>query len=143
LRAIILAIAGRAGLGVILALTFSMVGIGIGLGLYLFSGAVSRTTLQVMILAGAGFGAGLGATLAWLKLEGNPRSTLLSTIMLALLVGGGGAWTGYEYGANREIECCAKPEVGPVFFAAYGATLAANGVLLLLGIAREIRTGRR
>ena len=117
-----------------------MVGIAIGLGLYVFSGAVSRTTLQVMILAGAGFGAGLGATL---KLEGNPRSTLVPTIMLALLVGGGGAWIGYEYGANREIECCAKPEVGPVFFAAYGATLAANGVLLLLGIAREIRTGRR
>ena len=138
MRAVILTIAGRAGLGVLLALAFSMVGIGVALLLYLFAGAASRATLEAMLMTGAGIGAGLGASLAWLQLEGNPRSILIPTTLMALLVGVGGAWTGYEYGANREIECCASPEVGSFSYAAFGATLAANGAVLLLGIAREI-----
>ena len=36
------------------------------------------------------------------------------------------------------FECCAKPETGPFTFAALGATFAVNGVVILLGIAREI-----
>ena len=143
MRAVILTIAGRVGLGVLIALVFSMVGIGVAVLVYVFSGAVSRTTLEAVLLTGAGLGAGFGASLAWLRLEGNPRSILIPTTLLALLAGVGGAWAGYEYGANREIECCATPEVGPFFSAAYGATMAANGAGLLLGIAREIITRTR
>ena len=119
-----------------------MVGIGLALLLYLFSGAASRATLEAMLMTGAGIGAGIGASLAWLQLEGNPRSILIPTTLLSTLMGVGGAWAGYEYGANREIECCANPEIGSYSYSAFGATLAANGVVLLLGIAREIITRR-
>ena len=141
--AVILTIAGRTGLGVLLALVFSMVGIGIAWGLYSFSGAVSRTTLEAMFIAGAGIGAGLGGVLAWLRIDGNPRSILIPTTLVAILVAGGGAWAGYEYGANREIDCCATPEVAPFSYSAYGATLSVNALILLLGMAREIMTRRR
>ena len=124
-------------------MVFSMVGVGAGVFVYVASGAVSKTTLEAMLFIGAGLGAGLGASLAWLQLEGNARSILILTALVALLVGVGGAWAGYEYGANREIECCATPEVGPFFYAAYGATMAANGAGLLLGIARELITRTR
>ena len=129
--AAILTIAVRAGISVLLSLTFSMVGIGIAWGLYSFSGALSRTTLEVMFIAGAGLGAGLGGVLAWLRIDGNPRSILIPTMLIAFLVGMTGAWGGYEYGVNREIDCCARPEVAPFSSSAYGAVLAANGVLLL------------
>ena len=143
LLAAILTIGGRGGLGVLLALVFSMVGIGIAWGLYVFSGAVSRTTLEAMFIGGAGFGAGLGGVLAWLRLDGNPRSILIPTMIAALLIGVVGAWAGYGYGVNREIECCAKPAIGTFSYAAFGATLAANGVVLLLSIPREIIARRR
>jgi len=138
----ILTIAGRVGLGILLAFVFSVVGIVIAWGIYIFSGAVAKTTLLAMLMSGAGIGAGLGGVLAWLRLEGNPLSSLIPTTLLALLAGVGGAWVGYEYGANKEFECCAKPETGPFKYAAIGATLAANGVVLFLGIAREIITRR-
>jgi hypothetical protein len=96
-----------------------------------------------MLFIGAGLGAGLGASLAWLQLEGNARSILILTTLVALLMGVGGAWAGYEYGANREIECCATSEVGIFSYAAFGATFAANAAVLFLGIAREIITRTR
>ena len=112
-------------------------------GFYSFSGALSRTTLEVMFITGAGIGAGLGGVVAWLRIDGNPLSILIPTMLLAVLVGVGGAWAGYEYGANKEFDCCATPDVAPFSYSAYGATLAANGVVLLLGMAREIITRRR
>ena len=136
-------VAGRAGLGVLLALVLSMVGIGVAWGLYVFSGAVSRTTLEVMFIACAGIGAGFGGVLAWLRIEGNTPLILIPTMLVALLGGVGGAWAGYEYGVNRDIECCAKPALGASSYAAFGATLAANGVASLLSITREIITRRR
>ena len=78
-----------------------------------------------------------------MRLEGNPLSSLIPMLLLALLVGAVGAWAGYQYGANKEVECCAKPEIGAFTYTAFGATLAANGVVLLLGIGREIITRRR
>jgi hypothetical protein len=120
-----------------------MVGVAIAWGLYVFAGAVSQTTLLAMLMSGAGIGAGIGGSVAWLRLEGNPLSSLIPMLLLALLVGAVGAWAGYQYGANKEVECCAKPEIGAFTYTAFGATLAANGVVLLLGIGREIITRRR
>jgi len=71
------------------------------------------TTLLVMLMSGAGIGAGIGGVLVWLRIEGNPLSILIPTTLLALLVGVGGAWAGYEYGANKEYACCATPETKP------------------------------
>lgn len=138
-----LTIAARAGLGILLALVFSMVGVGLAWVLYSFSGALSRTTLEVMFIAGAGLGAGLGGILAWLRLDGNPRSRLIPTTLMAVLVSLAGAWAGYDYGVNREVECCTKPEIAPFSSAAYGAVLAVNGALLFLGIARKMTDKRR
>ena len=139
----ILTIVGRVGLGIVLAFVFSVVGIALAWGFYVFSGAVSRTTLLAMFMSGAGIGAGIGGVLAWLSLDRNSPSTLIPMILLALLVGVGGAWAEYEYGANKEIECCAKPDIGAFTYTAFGATFTANAAVLLLGIAREIIARRR
>jgi len=138
-----LTIAVRTGLGILIALVFSMVGVGLAWVLYSFSGALSRTTLEVMFIAGAGLGAGLGGVLAWLRFDGNPRSILIPTTLMAFLLGVTGAWAGYEYGINREFDCCAGPEIAPFSSAAYGAVLAVNGALLVLGIARKMTDKRR
>ena len=137
-----LTIAARAGLGILLSLVFGMVGVGIAWGLYFFSGALSRTTLEVMFISGAGLGAGLGGVMAWLRIDGNPRSRLIPITLTAVLVALSGSWAGYYYGMNREIDCCTKPEIAPFSSAVYGAVLTGNGALLLLGIARELANKR-
>jgi hypothetical protein len=121
-----------------LAIVLSMLLLGIAWGLYIFSGAVSKTTLLVMSIAGAGLGAGLGASLAWLRIDRNPP--LVLTLMFALGILGGvlGGWAGYQYGSNKEVECCAMPETAPFTYTAFGATLGANALVFALIIAREI-----
>jgi hypothetical protein len=115
-----------------------MMGLAVAWGLYVFSGAISKTTLLSVSMTGAGVGAGLGAFFAWLRLDHNPLRAAAVTLLLALLVGVVGGWAGYQYGANKEIECCALPETAPFTYTAFGATLAANGIVLLLQIGRDI-----
>ena len=144
LAAMALAIAGRTGLGLLLALALSMIGVWVAWGLYyFFTDAMSLTTLRVMFLAGAGVGAGLGGSLAWLRIDGNTRPALLLMGLAGLAGGVAGSWAGFSYGANAEVECCARPQVGLFSYAAFGATLAANGATFLLGAAREIFASRR
>ena len=58
-----------------------------------------------------------------------------------------GALGGYEYGVNREIECCAKPRTGPFTFAALGSAMAANIAIYLVGAGgmalRRLRVGKQ
>ena len=141
-----LILAGRIVFGVLLAVVLSTVGIGIAWGLYVFFGASSRSTLLTLFTVGAGVGAGLGGFLAWLRLEGDSRPVLLVTVSLALLAGIGGAWGGYEFGGRQEVPCCAKADITPVTYTAFGATVAANGAALAVGLARSFRgrmTARR
>jgi hypothetical protein len=106
-------------------------------GLYVFSGARSFAALFSLFMIGTGAGAGLGGFLAWLKIDCNTRFGLLLTGLLALVAGVGGAWGGYQYGAGREVECCAMPTVGPMTYAAAGAAVAVNGALLVFGLIRD------
>jgi len=138
----LLVLAGRIVFGVLLAVVLSTVGIGIAWGLYVFFGASSRSTLLTLFTVGAGVGAGLGGFLAWLRLEGDSPPVLLVTVSLALLAGIGGAWGGYEFGGRQEVPCCAKPDITPVTYTAFGATVAANGAALAVGLARQL-TARR
>ena len=131
-------IAGRAALGLGLAIVLSMLLLGIAWGLYIFSGAVSKTTLLVMSIAGAGLGAGLGASLAWLRIDRNPLLALTAMFVLAIIAGTLGGWVGYQYGANKEVECCAMPETAPFTYTAFGATLGANAAVFALTLARAI-----
>ena len=121
-----------------LAIVLSMAGLGIAWGLYIFSGAVSKTTLLAMSMVGAGTGGGLGASLAWLRIDRNPP--LLLTLMFSLGILGGvlGSWLGYQYGANKEVECCAMPETAPFTYTAFGATIGANAAVFAFTIVREI-----
>ena len=141
----VLIFAGRAGMGILLAIAFSMVGIGLAWGIFVFSSSDSRTVLLSLFMAGAGIGAGLGGFLAWLRIDGNTLPVIIGTVTLALLAGVVGAWGGYQYGAAaaHEVACCAKPEIKPFTYTALGATVVANGVVLLYSLAREIATSRR
>ncbi len=144
MTATIFTIAGRAGLGILLALALSYVGVWVAWGLYyFFTDTSSKPLRDAMFLAGAALGAGLGGSLTWLRLDGNSLRVLLLTAAPGLIGGVVGAWLGYEYGLNREIKCCSDPPVNSFSYAALGATLAANAGTILLGIVREIVTGRR
>ncbi len=103
-------------------------------------------TWLVMLMAGASIGAGAGAYLGWLKLDRHHWPTIAATIVVAMAAGLAGALGGYQYGTNREVECCAEPRTGPFTFAALGAAVAANIAIYLVeagGLTwRKLRTGR-
>ena len=144
MAASIFTIAGRAGLGFLIALVLSYIGVWVAWGLYyFFTDTSSKLLRDVMFLAGAALGAGLGGSLTWLRLDGNSLPVLLLIGFVGL--GGGiiGSWLGYEFALNREIKCCSEPPVNAFSYAALGATAAANAGTLLFGVVREIVTFRR
>ena len=140
----ILAIFGRVGLGLLLALVLSFVGVWLAWGLYyFFTDTSSKTVRDVMFLSGAGVGAGLAGSLTWLRIDGNRLPVFLLTAVVGTAGGLAGSWIGYEYGLNKDVECCAKPPFNAFSYAAFGATLAANGGTLLLGVVKEAVAFRR
>ncbi len=143
----VLIFAGRALLGLGLGVVLSMVGLGIAWGLFIFASASSRDTLLIMSMAGAGLGAGIGAYVAWIRLDSPPWLAIAFTVILAVAGGVLGGLGGYQYGANREIECCAEPQTAPFTYTAFGATLLANAAVYVAAAAlfavRLLRTGRR
>ena len=144
MTATIFTIAGRAGLGFLLALVLSYIGVWVAWGLYyFFTDTSSKLLRDVMFLAGAAVGAGLGSSLTWLRLDGNSLPVVL--LMGATGLAGGiiGSWMGYEYALNREIKCCSDPPINAFSYAALGATVAANAGTFLLGTVREIVNFRR
>ena len=143
----VMIIGGRTLLGLAAGVVLSMVALAVAWGLFIFAGASSKTTLLIMSMAGAGMGAGMGAYLAWLKLDRPPWSIVALTVLLAVAGGVIGGLGGYQFGANREIECCAEPQTAPFTYTAFGAALAANAAMYLLAAgsaaARMVRAGRR
>ena len=136
-------LAARLLLGFGLAIFLSMVCLGITWGLFIFAGASSRNTLLIMSMAGAGLGAGIGAYVAWLKLDRSSWSFVSVAILLAVVGGVLGGMAGYQYGANREIECCAEPQTAPFTYTAIGATILANvAVYLALAGSAALRAFR-
>jgi hypothetical protein len=116
-----------------------VIGIGIAWALFVFSGAVSHATLLSLFMTGAGIGAGVGGFTAWLKVDKAPPWPLLLAGALAVVLAGiGGAWGGFQFGANQEVECCVGPAITPITYTALGATAAANVAALAMGVAHEI-----
>ena len=124
-------LAARILLGLGLAIVLSMVFLGIAWGLFIFSGASSRNTLLIMSMSGAGLGASIGAYVAWMKLDRSSWSFVSVAILMALVGGVLGGLAGYQYGANREIECCAEPQTAPFTYTAFGAAFVANAAMYL------------
>ena len=136
---------GRAVLGFSLALVLSMAGIAVAWGLYIFiyTGVAAQSVLLTVFTIAAGIGAGAGGFLAWRRMDRETWPLLAGALVLVLLGGIGGAWGGYIYGANREVECCAQPTIGPLTYTAVGAAIGANGVALLGALARDLMLRRR
>ena len=140
-------LAGRAGLGLVLALVLSMVGLVIAWGLFVFSSSGDRTAFMIMNMVGAGIGASIGVNIAWIRLDRQQRTALVLMVLICLVGGVIGALLGYQYGANREIDCCAEPRSTPFIYAAFGATIGSNvvmGLAVASGAAtRAFRLSRR
>ena len=137
-------IAGRAGLGLLLALVLSYIGVWVAWGLYyFFTDTSSKLLRDAMFLAGAAVGAGLGGSLTWLRLDGNSLPVLLLTGAAGLAGGIIGSWMGYEFALNQEVKCCSNPPINAFSHAALGATVVANLGTFLLGVAREVVLSRR
>lgn len=140
--------AGRAILGLAMGVVLSMIAMAVawGLWVFIFSGSSSRTAWMVMFLAGAGIGAGIGAYIAWLKVDRPPWAAIALTLLLTVAGGIAGGVLGYDYGAGREIECCAQPRTGPLTYTAFGAGIMANIAIYLTAAAalarRRIRAAR-
>ena len=140
------AFSARALLGLGLGLVLSMFGLVIAWGLFVFSSSSDRTTFMIVNMVGAGIGAGIGVNIAWIKLDRQQRAAFALTVLLCIAGGLVGGLLGYQYVANREVECCAEPRTSPFIYAAFGATIGANGFMYLLtaatSVIRMIRTGR-
>ena len=119
-------------LGLASGIVLSMTGLAIAWGLFVFSGASERSTFMIMSMAGSGIGAGIGANIAWIRLDRQQRSGILLTLLLCLAGGVIGGLIGYQFGAGREIECCAEPRTTPFTYTAFGATIGANVVMYLV-----------
>ena len=139
-------LAGRVILGLGLAIVLSMAGLAIAWGLFIFSGATERSTFMIMSMAGGGIGAGIGPAVSWIKLDRQQRYAVILTILLCMAGGIIGGLLGYQFGANREYECCAEPSTTPFTHTAFGATIGANVVMYLASAAnaaaRMVRAGR-
>lgn len=122
---------GRVALGLCMGIVLSMVGLVIAWGLFVFSSSSDRTVFMVMNMLGAGIGAGIGVNVAWIRLDRQQRAALLLMVLISVAGGVIGALLGYQYGANREIECCAEPRTTPFIYAAFGATIGANVIIYL------------
>ena len=140
-------IAIRVLLSLGLALVLSMVALAVAWGLYIFIGTSSRTTFMIMTMAAGGLGAGIGPNIAWIKMDRQQRSALALTVILCVAGGVIGGLLGYQYGANREIECCAEPHTTPFMNTAFGATIGSNIVIYLVSastaVAKIFRLNRR
>lgn len=109
-----------------------MTGIAVAWSLFIFFGSQSAGLWLTSLFIGSGLGAGTACYFAWLRIDGDEK--LIMALTAVIVVGAGiiGAWGGYEYGSNQEIECCAMPTVSPVYYTALGSTVVANvaGVVL-------------
>ena len=139
-------VGGRTSLGLGLGVVLSMLALAVAWGLYIFVGASERSTFMIMSMAGAGLGAGVAANVAWIRLDRQQRSVFALTLLLAIVGGVVGGLVGYQFGANREIECCAEPRTTPFTYTAFGSTVGANAAMYLvwgaLAATRLVRGGR-
>ena len=132
----------RVALGVLLAALLSAIGIVVAWGMFIFWGGVSPATLLALFMTGAGVGAGIGSFSAWLRIDLAPRAPVLAARALVLFLSGiGGAWGGFQFGATREVACCAGPAIQPLTYMALGAIIVANGAALAVHMIDGI--GRR
>ena len=98
----VLVLAGRTVLGLLLSSVFGVIGIGIAWAMFVFFGAAAHTTLLIVFMAGAGLGAGLGSYIAFFRVDWAPPAPTMAAMGLVLmLLGIGGAWGGFQFGANR------------------------------------------
>ena len=137
-------LAGRIALGGGLGLFFTIFSIVVAWALFMFSGSQSLVIWLASLMFSAGLGAGIGSQFAWLRLDRRNTPVRFLTAISVVAAGTLGAWVGYEYGSNREIECCAMPTVSPVYYTALGATLGANVTAVTISLFREFveRRGR-
>ena len=140
------ALSARALLGLGLAIVLSMIGVVIAWGLFIFSSSHDRTAFIAMNVIGAGIGASIGVNIAWIKLDRQQWAALALLLLFCTAAGVAGGLLGFQYGANREFECCADPRTSPFLYVAFGATIGANVILYLAttaaAVARMVRGGR-
>lgn len=138
-----LAPVGRTVAGVVLGVVLSMIGIATAWSFYIFFGSQSIATWLASLFFGAGLGAGIAAFIAWLHLDRETSLVLGLTAFVVIGAGIAGAWGGYEYGSNQEVECCAMPTVSPVYYTALGSAVVANAAGIVFATARAIITKNR
>ena len=134
---------GRTVAGFVLGVILSMVGIAISWSLYIFFGGQTIETWLAALFFGAGLGAGIAAFVAWLHLDRETSLVLGLTALVVIGAGIAGAWGGYEYGSNQEVECCAMPTVSPVYYTALGSAVVANVAGLAFAAGRAFLTRKR
>ena len=134
---------GRTVIGLTLGVVLSMIGIALAWSLYIFFGGQSIDTWLASLFLGAGVGAGTAAFVAWLHLDRENGRVLILTALFVVGVGIAGAWGGYQYGSNQEVECCAMPTVSPVYYTALGSSVVANAAGIVFAAARAFITRKR
>ena len=126
----------RAVLGVGLALFFSAMAVVAARLTYLFFGLTSWDAWFAMFLAGSGVGAAAGSLVNLVGAGPSGRMVFVTFVLLTVAAGIGGAWAGYSFGNGREVECCARPDMGPLAYSIVGATVVASAAAVLLGVVK-------
>ena len=126
-----------------LGIVLSMMGTAVGWGLFVFSSVQDVDALLWAVTSAAGLGAGVGAVLAWIRLDRETWWSILIKLLTAFVVGIGGAWAGYEFGSQQEVECCAMPDISPITYTAFGATVAANVAVIVVSLIWDSVARRR
>ncbi len=134
----------RAALGVGLALFFSAMAIFAARMVYVAFGLTSWDAWFAMFVVGSGIGAAVGGAVNLIDTGTSGRlKVFVAFFLLTVAAGIGGAWGGFSFGDGREVECCARPDMGPMAYSVLGATVGASGAGLLLGLLRMMGGSQR
>ncbi len=106
-------------------------------------GGWSRFVFTLFWFSAVGIGGGLGGFIAWLNLESarSSRKLFLLGLLLVLLAGLGGAWGGFYYKVVLTDSLTPFTGRAVTSTAIFGAAVAANLVVVPMGLFRRIRSG--
>jgi len=136
---LVIGVGARAVLGVGIALVFSTAAVVLARLVYLFFGLTAWNTWLAMLVVSGGIGAAAGGVVILGNAGPSSRTFKFFALVLLMAVAGiVGALGGFSFGDGRQVQCCARPDMGPAAYSIIGATLGVAGAGVFLGSLRII-----
>ena len=131
---LVIAVGARAVLGIGIALVFSTAAVVLARLIYLFFGLTAWNTWLAMLVVSGGIGAAAGGMVILGNAGPSSRTFKFPALVLLMAVAGiAGALGGFSFGDGRQVQCCARPDMGPAAYSTIGATLGVAGAGVFWG----------